>query len=407
MPRPWGRSPLADPPFSATRWAALAVALGIHALGVWLLLREPARREDPPKPTPVFARLVAAAVPATSSPAQPAPAPAPPPSPPAPPPPTPPAPPPEPAPEPAPLDLTSRLPAPRVTTGSLFASVPKPGKTKGAVAEDNGGRRRVVTLKPAPAAAAALAPDSDDDDDRAAKRRKTAPTGGAGLRAALPKPKNALGAGGPAGGLELGAGGGGAQLDLGAGDAAGHRSAAGPTEPSNAAPHPSRLYAVDESGAYAYDADAQARYHAEYARYYGHPHEPAARTGEGGESHPPGVGLEEASRRKDAGPGSFDVDAVMRRAGVDGSTVRGISAAELRASGGDRIRESATTGLAFDDEYRDKLTREAGHAPSLVHKSKNQIGSLLYNAKQAELKIMEGRLQGVSHKAQARQKYGW
>jgi len=276
-----------------------------------------------------------------------------------------------------------------------------------------------VKLKPAPAAAAAaaLAPDSDDDDDdRAAKRRKTAPTGGAGLRAALPKPKNALGAGGPAGGLELGvgvasglgAGGGGAQLDLGAGDTAGRRAAAGPPEPSNVAPHPSRLYAVDESGAYAYDADAQARYHAEYARYYGHPHEgmAAAPGGEGGESHP-GVGLEEASRGSDAGPGSFDVDAVMRRAGVDGSTVRGISAAELRASGGDRIRESATTGLAFDDEYRDKLTREAGHAPSLVHKSKNQIGSLLYNAKQAELKIMEGRLQGVSHKAQARQKYGW
>mgnify|MGYP003970765223 CR=1 FL=1 len=68
---------------------------------------------------------------------------------------------------------------------------------------------------------------------------------------------------------------------------------------------------------------------------------------------------------------------------------------------------NATTGLAFDDEYRDKLTKDGGHAPSLAHKSKNQIGSLLYNAKQAELKIMEGRLQGVSHKAQARQKYGW
>lgn len=326
-----------------------------------------------------------------------------------------PSPPPEPAPEPAPLDLTSRLPAPRVTTGSLFASVPKPGKTKGAAAEDNGGRRRVVTLKPAPAAAAALGPDSDDDDDddRAAKRRRTAPTGGAGLRATLPKPKNALGAGGPAGGLELdapglGAGGGGAQLDLGAaGDTAGHRGHAGP-EPSNLAPHPSTLYAVDESGAYAYDADAQARYHAEYARYYGHhPHQGGP---SGGELSGGGVGLEEAGRDTAAGaggPGSFDVDAVMRRAGVDGSHVRGISAAELRASGGDRIRESATTGLAFDDEYRDKLTREAGHAPSLVHKSKNQIGSLLYNAKQAELKIMEGRLQGVSHKAQARQKYGW
>ena len=246
-----------------------------------------------------------------------------------------PSPPPEPAPEPAPLDLTSRLPAPRVTTGSLFASVPKPGKTKGAVAEDNGGRRRVVKLKPAPAAAAAaaLAPDSDDDDDdRAAKRRKTAPTGGAGLRAALPKPKNALGAGGPAGGLELGvgvvsglgAGGGGAQLDLGAGDTAGRRAAAGPPEPSNVAPHPSRLYAVDESGAYAYDADAQARYHAEYARYYGHH---ARRNGRStrrrGGRVAPGRWSRGGVARKRRGPGSFDVDAVMRRAGVDGSMCGG------------------------------------------------------------------------------------
>ena len=87
--------------------------------------------------------------------------------------------------------------------------------------------------------------------------------------------------------------------------------------------------------------------------------------------------------------------------------VKGVSAAQLRSGGGDRIRENATTGLAFDDEYRDKLTKDGGDAPSLAHKSKNQIGSLLYNAKQAELKIMEGRLQGVSHKAQARQKYGW
>ena len=103
----------------------------------------------------------------------------------------------------------------------------------------------------------------------------------------------------------------------------------------------------------------------------------------------------------------LSMDAVMRRAGVDGSVVKGVSAAQLRSGGGDRIRENATTGLAFDDEYRDKLTKDGGHAPSLAHKSKNQIGSLLYNAKQAELKIMEGRLQGVSHKAQARQKYGW
>ena len=49
----------------------------------------------------------------------------------------------------------------------------------------------------------------------------------------------------------------------------------------------------------------------------------------------------------------------------------------------------------------------AGAKPSAAHRSKNQIGSLLYNAKQAEMQIMEGRLAGVSHKAAAKRKYGW
>lgn len=195
-------------------------------------------------------------------------------------------------------------------------------------------------------------------------------------------------------------------LDLGGGD---DRGEAGPSAAEPAAPHPSQLYAVDESGAYAYDAQAQAQYHAQYAQYHGHSQQ--VNQGDG-----PEYGMmhsnnnpEEAGRGAVDGSvaGGFDVDAVMRRAGVDGSVVKGVSAAQLRSGGGDRIRENATTGLAFDDEYRDKLTKDGGHAPSLAHKSKNQIGSLLYNAKQAELKIMEGRLQGVSHKAQARQKYGW
>ena len=68
---------------------------------------------------------------------------------------------------------------------------------------------------------------------------------------------------------------------------------------------------------------------------------------------------------------------------------------------------AGATGLAFGDEFREKLAREAGAKPSAAHRSKNQIGSLLYNAKQNELKILEGRLQGVTHKAMAKQKYGW
>ena len=58
------------------------------------------------------------------------------------------------------------------------------------------------------------------------------------------------------------------------------------------------------------------------------------------------------------------------------------------------------------EEHREKLAREAGAKPSAAHKSKNQIGSLLYEAKQAELKILEGRLAPTaSHKAAAKRKY--
>jgi len=318
------------------------------------------------------------------------------------------------------LDLTGKLPAPKVTTGSLFASMPKSKdkKNKGA------GGRRVISLKPTVDVSALNGADTDDDEDedRAAKRRKTGGPKGAGLRSMLPKPKNALGAGGDGRGLDVGSGGGGGALGSGFGDGGGggggamldlggddHRGEAGPSAAEPAAPHPSQLYAVDESGAYAYDAQAQAQYHAQYAQYYGHSQQ--VNQGDGPETH----GMMHSNNPEEAGRGAvdgsnaggFDVDAVMRRAGVDGSVVKGVSAAQLRSGGGDRIRENATTGLAFDDEYRDKLTKDGGHAPSLAHKSKNQIGSLLYNAKQAELKIMEGRLQGVSHKAQARQKYGW
>ena len=37
----------------------------------------------------------------------------------------------------------------------------------------------------------------------------------------------------------------------------------------------------------------------------------------------------------------------------------------------------------------------------MVHKTKNQIGSLYHSAKVQEMQIMEGRLRGVSHKVGA------
>lgn len=69
--------------------------------------------------------------------------------------------------------------------------------------------------------------------------------------------------------------------------------------------------------------------------------------------------------------------------------------------------KTSATGLAFGDEHRAKLDKEGGAKPSVAHKQKNQIGTLLYNAKQKEMEIMQGRLAGVSHKAMAKQKYGW
>jgi proline-rich protein PRCC len=88
--------------------------------------------------------------------------------------------------------------------------------------------------------------------------------------------------------------------------------------------------------------------------------------------------------------------------------VKELDMAALRAGSRHRLDDkTSATGLAFGDDHRDKLNKEAGAKPSMLHKSKNQIGTLLYNAKQKEMEIMQGRLAGVSHKAQAKQKYGW
>ena len=311
----------------------------------------------------------------------------------------PPAPAPEPAPSPPsrpdappaprqPLDFASKLPPPKVTTGNLFASLPPPG------ASAKGGKRVVqfrAPLKTSALAAANANADADEDEDQSAKRRKTAPAQRASLADLLPKPKAdaALGAGRASGE------GGGATIDLGDAAGPGPSSAAAAADASaparGPALHPSQMYAVDESGAYAHAAHHQ--YHAWAPAPY--PEDPGSNPTAG------------------AGASGFDVDAALaaamaeeRARGGTGAGVREMNLDALRA-GAAPVDASSATGLAFGDEYRDKLQREAGAKPSATHKAKNQIGSLLYNAKQAELKIMEGRLQGVSHKAMTKQKYGW
>lgn len=283
----------------------------------------------------------------------------------------------------------------------------------------------------------ALGRDDDDDEQHAAKRAKTAPAKKMSLAAMLPAPKNSgkgLGGGGGGsvlgrgnsgagmaggdGGGRLGAGGGagGAMVDLGgetsinALDAPTARmpeASAGPVEHASAI-HPSQMYAVDESGQYMYH---------QYAQHYGHDYGAGGPVPEGQQ----GTMAELSSAAQVAPDGVFDVDHMLSRAmqverkRAAQATGRGaipgvkeLNMESLRAgTRGALDDKTSMTGLAFGDEYREKLNREAGAKPSMVHKQKNQIGTLLYNAKQKEMDIMNGRLAGVSHKAMAKQKYGW
>jgi proline-rich protein PRCC len=303
---------------------------------------------------------------------------------------------PSPPPPAKPTDLpnfAAALPPPKVTTGSLFASLPAPGAgAKGA--------KRVVAFRP-PLRMDALGEDSDEDeaDEAKARNEKTRRGGdGAGARPAprtlaslLPKPTQVSENGGVLGGGSLTGLTGGAAVDLGAKNARRDettREQSYDDAGQNAAldqnvPHPSRMYATNERGEYLYanhhESDDQ---HQSYQAYQSQ---------------------------------SFDVDGALAAAlaaergrGRGGFAVRETDAASLRGEGG-----AGAPARAFDpasvlgEEHREKLAREAGAKPSAAHKSKNQIGSLLYEAKQAELKILEGRLAGASHKAAAKRKYGW
>ena len=294
-------------------------------------------------------------------------------------------------------NFAAALPPPKVTTGSLFASLAAPGAgAKGA--------KRVVAFRP-PLKTDALGEDSDEDeeDEEKARVEKMRRGGGGGappsLASLLPKPvnvsRNGAGNGGVLGGGGAFGGGGGTVVDLGETLAARERDeddanelddvAAGP------APHPSRAYATDERGEYLYASSSR-------DHDYGH----ASSHGD--------------LPRSSATASVFDVDdalaaalAAERARGNGGFAVRETNMASLRGDGGNNSRERAAFDPAsvLGEEHREKLAREAGAKPSAAHKSKNQIGSLLYEAKQAELKILEGRLAGTSHKAAAKRKYGW
>ena len=314
--------------------------------------------------------------------------------------------------EEAPLDFSSILPPPRLAESSrgVIAGLPNP------TAKKTGKKKKVIAFKP-PVKTSALTPvsadsDSEEEAKRAEKRRKTraAGRGGGGIASFLPKPKNmdVLGGGGDGLGGGLG-GGGGTALDLGGGDGRGGggiEAAENAAEEEAPAIHPSQLYAVDESGRYLHASHHAAAYAS-------------------GVAGPARGGIEERARAIGGmgagGAGGFSVDAALddaleierRRAeasgrGGPGVTVKTVDLDTVRSNSRHLLDDkTSATGLAFDDAYREKLQKEAGAKPSFVHKSKNQIGSLLYNAKQNELKILEGRLQGVTHKAMAKQKYGW
>ena len=269
-----------------------------------------------------------------------------------------------------------------MTTGNLFAS-PAPGRL----------RQGRQARRPVSCAAQDLRPRRRErergrgrDEDQSAKRRKTAPAQRASLADLLPKPKAdaALGAGRASGE------GGGATIDLG--DAAG---------PGPSPPPPQQTRRLRCGLRVAPVADVRRGRVGAYAH--------AAVPVPAAPPHPedPGSNL---ARRARARPDSTWTPRLRRRwrRAREGRDGRGGARDDpTRSRGAAPVDASSATGLAFGDEYRDKLQREAGAKPSATHKAKNQIGSLLYNAKQAELKIMEGRLQGVSHKAMTKQKYGW
>ena len=200
------------------------------------------------------------------------------------------------------------------------------------------------------------------------------------LAASLPQPKNAGGFGGGQGGaaLDLGGGdrGGGTALDLGA-DRAIAAARAGPA--AGPSLHPSRLYAVDaDTRAYAHAAGGDPYVYARASADARRPERPG--------SIPRGPDVEAAFayvRGGGAGPGG---------GGAEGSRDEPRRVARGAAGRADGVAgaTAGATGLAFGDEFREKLAREAGAKPSAAHRSKNQIGSLLYNAKQAEMQIMEG-----------------
>lgn len=307
-------------------------------------------------------------------------------------------------------NFAAALPPPKVTTGSLFASLPAPGAgAKGA--------KRVVAFRP-PLRTDALGEDSDEDEADEAKRRKNEKTrrggdggDGAGARPAprtlaslLPKPtkvssqngSSVLGGGSLTGGLT-----GGAAVDLGGPqnepsldettrfsrsyDDALDRNAG---DADHDVPHPSRMYATNERGEYLYAANHHHHDQSDDRSY-------------------------QSYRAYQSQKESFDVDGALaaalaaERGRGRGArfAVRETDAASLRGEGG--AGGFVNPASVLGEEHREKLAREAGAKPSAAHKSKNQIGSLLYEAKQAELKILEGRLAGASHKAAAKRKYGW
>ena len=183
-------------------------------------------------------------------------------------------------------------------------------------------------------------------------------------------------------------------VDLGASSADRNQTSDLDDVPAGPARHPSQMYATDEHGSYI-NAYAAQRTDQEY--------------GAGNNQQYPDNNQQyrDATTPGHANTSQFDVDGALAEL-ARGGKIRETNMASLRGESAGQAR------VAFDpaasvlgEEHREKLGREGGAKPSAAHKNKNQIGSLLYEAKQAEMKILDGRLAGTSHKAMAKQKYGW
>ena len=104
-------------------------------------------------------------------------------------------------------------------------------------------------------------------------------------------------------------------------------------------------------------------------------------------------------------PEALRDDRGVARAVASGATIRSVSASGVLASASNEVDRTTAIKIAMGADYQAKIRTEAGSV-SGKEKSRNQITSLMHQAKLNEVELMVGRTQGRSKFEQGK-KYGW